>query len=689
MTVLVGLVGLVVVALIGLGAGPARAGEPTKVRRVALLVSANDGGGERDRLLYAASDAQSLAKVLGDLGGLRSSDRLVLEEPGPADLERAFAEVAKIVRQASAAGERVQFVFYYSGHSDETGLLLGGVHLDYKSLRAAIDRVPADVRIAILDSCSSGAFTRQKGGRKQAPFLAGSAAEVRGHAFLTSSSADEAAQESDRVGGSFFTHFFVTGLRGAADADGDRLVTLDEAYRFAFDETLASTQASLGGPQHAAYDIHLAGTGDLVMTDLRKTSASLALAAGLSGRVYVRDRRGQLAAELLKPKGTAAVSLALEPGNYTVTIDDGRALHRAEVAVRSGKTATLELEGLEDIPLESTRLRGGPPKDEPRGLAMPSPPPGGYTRVPFNIGVTPGAELNAGARGPVLNNLSFGVLATSAAAVDGIQAGVAAAWTRDRVRGIQAAAGFVSSRGPVYGLQTSVGLALAQAGLQGIQFGVVAVALEGFGGVQAGVVSVADAGRGVQFGVINVTKGELAGLQFGLINVADEADVSIGLIPYTRQGGVWFDLWTSDVQLLNLALRFRARRSYTFLTAGIHPFGGDDSASWSAGMGLGGPLVWRRRFSLELDNAVSMVSAGFGSTDSRPYLWDTLRLSVAYRPARHFSLWGGVTANMLIDPVGREAGFRPGYGWSQALLDESQAGAQIRIWPGFTAGFEF
>jgi hypothetical protein len=39
-------------------------------------------------------------------------------------------------------------------------------------------------------------------------------------------------------------------------------VTLNEAYRFAFDETLARTETTSGGPQHAAYDISLAGTGD-------------------------------------------------------------------------------------------------------------------------------------------------------------------------------------------------------------------------------------------------------------------------------------------------------------------------------------------------------------------------------------------------------------------------------------------
>jgi hypothetical protein len=36
---------------------------------------------------------------------------------------------------------------------------------------------------------------------------------VQGYAFLTSSSETEAAQESERLGGSFFTHALVSALR--------------------------------------------------------------------------------------------------------------------------------------------------------------------------------------------------------------------------------------------------------------------------------------------------------------------------------------------------------------------------------------------------------------------------------------------------------------------------------------------
>jgi hypothetical protein len=678
--------GLLLVAIAMLATPVAHAAPPdaASVRRFALLVGANDGGADREMLRYAGSDTEMFGKALIELGGLDKDDRLVLGDPDPAALERGFADIAARIRKAQTAGERVQFVFYYSGHSDETGLLLGGVRFDYKRLRGMIDKVPAEVRIAILDSCSSGAFTRAKGGKKREPFLAGAAAEVEGHAYLTSSSADEAAQESDRIGGSFFTHFLVTGLRGAADTDGDRQVTLGEAYQFAFDETLARTETSSGGPQHAAYDISLAGTGDLIMTDLRKTSAKLEIAADVFGRIYVRDRRGNLAAELHKPKGSGVVSLALEPGDYAVTIDDGHNLHRADVAVRSNKSELLAVAQLDDIPLEGTRLRGDAPGRKPGD--RPPPPINGYTRVPFNVGVAPGAELNAAYRGKILNNISLSVAATGSDAVQGVQLAMGAVWATDYVDGISASLGAAISRGPVRGIQ-SAAVSLTRDRVTGLQVGF------GFGyakqlrGVQLGSVNVAGDFVGAQMGLVSITKGEAKGLQMGLVTYADEADAALAVIPYTRKGGIWFDLWTSDVHLIHFALKFRAKRTYTFLTAGIHPIS-QDARSISAGFGLGGPLVWRRHFSVELDNAISAVNAGY-AIQRAPYLLDTLRLSVAWRPIRHFSIFGAVTGNVMFDFVATEHDFRPGYEYATNIGDPSETRLGVKIWPGFAAGFEF
>ena len=326
------------------------------VRRFALIVGANDGGPERVRLHYATRDADAMAAVMRDLGGVRSSDLLELRDPTPAELEAAFGDLTAKLRRAAAEGARTPAALLLLGALRRAGSAARRQRMEYRTLRSRVQAVPADVRIAILDSCASGAFTRVKGGTRGRRSSPGRPAKVEGHAFLTSSSADEAAQESDRVGGSFFTHFLATGLRGAADIDGDRFVTLIEAYEFAFDETLARTESTRGGAQHAAYDIQLAGSGDLVMTDLRKTSATLVLGPDVGGRVYVRIRRraGWRPSSTSRPV-RRGVDLALEAGRYEITVDDGRTLRRA----------TVELDRKEHASVKTADFRVLPPRPGP------------------------------------------------------------------------------------------------------------------------------------------------------------------------------------------------------------------------------------------------------------------------------------------------------------------------------------
>ena len=208
---------------------PQPASAANELRRFALIAGANDGGETRIRLSYADDDARSLQRVLAEMGGLDPRDTVLLEDPSVVALIQAFDQVERMI--GTATDSRTEVIFYYSGHSDDVGLLLGGQEYSYLDLRQRIQALGADVRVAIVDSCSSGALTRSKGGGRRPAFLTDQTASMEGHAFLTSSSASEAAQDSDRLGASFFTHHLVSGLRGAADSSGDGLVTLDEAYR--------------------------------------------------------------------------------------------------------------------------------------------------------------------------------------------------------------------------------------------------------------------------------------------------------------------------------------------------------------------------------------------------------------------------------------------------------------------------
>ncbi len=287
------------------------------IKRYAVVLGANDGGKGRVRLRYAVSDARAMSKVLEELGGVLSEDNLLLLDP---DVKTFYSEMGKLqarMEKARPEHSRVEVLFYYSGHSDDGSILLGNEKISYKDFRHTISGMPADVRIAILDSCLSGSFTRLKGGKMRRPFMVDEAYDMKGYAFMSSSSATEASQESDLIEGSYFTHYLISGIRGAADMTQDGRVTLSEAYQFTFNETLAETAKTRAGPQHPYYDIEMSGTGDVVMTDVRKGSAILVLEAELSGRIFIHDRNNSLVVELTKPLGRR-IELGLETGEYRV-----------------------------------------------------------------------------------------------------------------------------------------------------------------------------------------------------------------------------------------------------------------------------------------------------------------------------------------------------------------------------------
>jgi hypothetical protein len=368
------------------------------LQRFVLVAGANSGGTDRPLLRYALSDAERFERVLTDLGGVNSPDAMVLKEPKVRSLVEGLNWLSERVSQArQTAGpgrSRTEILVYYSGHADEKGLLLGDDRYSYQSLRERLDEIPADVRIAVLDACASGAFTRLKGGKVLKPFMVDEATEMQGHAFLTSSAETEAAQESDYLGASYFTHYLVSGLRGAADTNSDGKITLNEAYQFAFKETLGQTVNSQGGAQHPSYDIKLSGTGDVIITDVRQTTATLALAATIEGRVFVRNARQELVVELYKARGHA-VELGLEPGTYEVRIQRPPEAWVAKSQLGKGQRLELALDQFSPTKPEPTR---------PRGIEAPRYSVAGRNRIELRVGMWRGTQGAASS----LPNLALG-----------------------------------------------------------------------------------------------------------------------------------------------------------------------------------------------------------------------------------------------------------------------------------------
>lgn len=333
--------------------------ESLSVERYALYVAANNGGAERDILKYAASDAKKLMEAMQEIGGINQDNSVILVEPKITDVENALQSFATTINQKKSNARRTEFIFYYSGHSDENALLLGEESYGYSQLKADINSVPSDIHVVMLDSCFSGNFIRAKGGSRQKSFLVDDSSVVSGHAYLSSSSESEASQESDLIQSSYFTHALITGLRGAADSSGDNKVSLNELYHYAFNETLSQTEQSTIGTQHPSFDITLVGSGDLILSDISTAESILALDSDLIGTVYIRNEKtGQLISEVKKSSANV-IPLALEAGTYNITLIQSEQTLGASVKLKAGKSVYLSAKKFKKIDTKDGRARGG------------------------------------------------------------------------------------------------------------------------------------------------------------------------------------------------------------------------------------------------------------------------------------------------------------------------------------------
>ena len=314
---------------------PARA-----VVRHAVVIGANEGLAHETPLRYAERDATRVATVLTTLGGFERRHTQLLLAPNAASVRRALSRAEAAVR-ASGDPDSLLLVFY-SGHADQNGLHISGTRVGLEELRRRIVDSAAGARVAIIDACRSGVLTRVKGGSRGPSFRIDVDRQLaaRGLAFLTSSAAGEDAQESESLQASFFTHYLISGLRGAADDDGDGTIQLGEAFSFAAEQTLAATAATLAGPQHPTYHVDLGGRGELPLTTPGLLSDKVGgLVLTTPGSFIIqRARAPQRVVGELKVAAKAR-RLALPAGRYLVTRRGDATVHQAEVAVAAGRDA--------------------------------------------------------------------------------------------------------------------------------------------------------------------------------------------------------------------------------------------------------------------------------------------------------------------------------------------------------------
>ncbi|HXK18743.1 MAG TPA: hypothetical protein VNG33_13120, partial [Polyangiaceae bacterium] len=281
-----------------------------------------------------------------------------------AELLRAASKLQKAVRAAHALGERTQLYFVFAGHGEVAGGR-GYLHLEDTRIdggfieREIIEKIPADTKHVLLDSCNSFFVInpRKPGGRRWATpqdmALGFSARHPEVGLFLSTNSDEEVFEWSELESG-VFSHEVRSGLTGAADVNRDGKVTYAELAGFV-------SEANRGIPRESLRpQIFVSGPRGNQQANLFSTRAlqgrHVTLAAG-QARIWVRDASGERLVDLHKERGELAVTLPESEQELSIFVQTAAVTSSAPPTLVEHRFASgSEPIALNDSPAEQPRL---------------------------------------------------------------------------------------------------------------------------------------------------------------------------------------------------------------------------------------------------------------------------------------------------------------------------------------------
>ncbi|MDX2247397.1 MAG: caspase family protein [Bacteroidia bacterium] len=143
-------------------------------------------------------------------------------------------------KQFSRAGANDLVLFYFSGHGAEGAFMPndfdGYSHeLTHATVREVFDQSKARYKICIADACHSGSLDKGvKSGWTGVydSYYAALSSSSGGMALFMSSKAEETSLEIGGLRQSVFTYYLLDGLKGQADINQNKIVTIQELYNY-------------------------------------------------------------------------------------------------------------------------------------------------------------------------------------------------------------------------------------------------------------------------------------------------------------------------------------------------------------------------------------------------------------------------------------------------------------------------
>lgn len=134
------------------------------------------------------------------------------------------------------AGKGDKIIFFFSGHGYSGGVVAHDEILSYQEINDVLSQSEASAKICFVDACHAGsvAGVRDESDGYEAPVSGGII-------YMMSCRADEYSVENAWVGHGFFSQAVLKGIRGKADANRDKKISVRELFNYVYNDVQHTT----------------------------------------------------------------------------------------------------------------------------------------------------------------------------------------------------------------------------------------------------------------------------------------------------------------------------------------------------------------------------------------------------------------------------------------------------------------
>lgn len=191
-------------------------------------------------LRYTDDDAYRFYAFLkSPEGGALPDEQVAILIDEEATRENILETMQDVFAQAT---ENDLIIFYFSGHGLNGSFLpfdFDGFNnkMGHDEVAAAFNHSKAKYKLCLADACHSGSILAMRSGETEpvlVQYYKTLSKSVSGTALIMSSKADETSLESSGLRQGVFSHFLIRGLKGEADRNQDKVVSVQELFEFIY-----------------------------------------------------------------------------------------------------------------------------------------------------------------------------------------------------------------------------------------------------------------------------------------------------------------------------------------------------------------------------------------------------------------------------------------------------------------------